>query len=251
MGTSSRVAVDHAHQQLVGLIERHRQEGVDRLPTEAELSTELGVSRNSLREALALLESQGVVSRRRRVGTLIVPTPDRADRSLLEYPIDSIVSIPDFFSGAGRPVEISSVTVVQELADATIAAQLDVAEGDDVYRVRRVYVWPDGPVAVGEHAIPKVLRGHGIHIEALTDGISTFLADVENIQVDVVEHTASAVAADDALARDLHVPRGTAMLVVDATLMAVEADTRRAVAIGRLAFDPRKVAVRATATPKR
>ena len=47
----------------------------ERLPSEAELSKQLGVSRATLREALRLLEEEKIVIRRHGVGTFINSKP--------------------------------------------------------------------------------------------------------------------------------------------------------------------------------
>jgi GntR family transcriptional regulator len=44
-----------------------------RLPTEARLSAEYGVAVSTVRQALATLETEGLITRRRRHGTFIVP----------------------------------------------------------------------------------------------------------------------------------------------------------------------------------
>ncbi|HHY62395.1 MAG TPA: GntR family transcriptional regulator, partial [Bacillota bacterium] len=41
----------------------------NRLPTEEELSQRFGVSRNTIREALSMLEMDGLITRRQGVGT--------------------------------------------------------------------------------------------------------------------------------------------------------------------------------------
>ena len=49
--------------------------GVARLPTERQLSADLGVTRSSIRSALALLEAQGQISREVGRGTFLRPLP--------------------------------------------------------------------------------------------------------------------------------------------------------------------------------
>lgn len=63
--------VDNVLQQIRNAISRGRFRSGDRLPSEFELMEELGVSRNSLREAMKILEAIGVVEIRRGDGTYI------------------------------------------------------------------------------------------------------------------------------------------------------------------------------------
>lgn len=53
------------------LLNRMRQGDLDRLPPEETLASELGVSRVKLRDVLAALETNGYISRRKGVGTVV------------------------------------------------------------------------------------------------------------------------------------------------------------------------------------
>ncbi|MDQ0230471.1 GntR family transcriptional regulator [Metabacillus malikii] len=56
-------------------IERGKYKEKEKLPSEFELSNELGVSRATLREALRILEEENVIIRRHGVGTFVNATP--------------------------------------------------------------------------------------------------------------------------------------------------------------------------------
>ena len=58
-------------QHIVDLIKDDTFSPGDRLPSEAEFSVRLGVSRPTLREALKSLEQEGVLLRKHGVGTFI------------------------------------------------------------------------------------------------------------------------------------------------------------------------------------
>ena len=57
----------------------------DRLPTEADLSSALGVNRSTVREGIRLLEESGIVERRagRRLFVVVPSTFDLAERTSL------------------------------------------------------------------------------------------------------------------------------------------------------------------------
>jgi GntR family transcriptional regulator len=68
-----------------------------KLPTEAELCQQFGISRFTAREAIRVLATAGLIHRRQRVGTVVIATPDAArythDASrvddLLQYATDT------------------------------------------------------------------------------------------------------------------------------------------------------------------
>src|SRR5262249_43539251 len=63
--------VDTAVARIREVIEQGRLRAGDRLPTEAELSEQLGVSRTVVREAVSQLESLGLLSVQRGRGTFV------------------------------------------------------------------------------------------------------------------------------------------------------------------------------------
>lgn len=67
-----------------------------RLPAERNLSAELGVARNTVREALDLLERRGIISRRAGSGSFVTWQPDRgleADASVADEHSDLVAAM--------------------------------------------------------------------------------------------------------------------------------------------------------------
>ena len=62
---------DDVARRVRALIEEQKLEAGMRLPAERQLAAQLGVSRNSLREALAMLVNEGVLLSRRGGGTFV------------------------------------------------------------------------------------------------------------------------------------------------------------------------------------
>ena len=61
-------------QQILNMIEtQHRFTVGDKLPNENDLAAELGVSRSTLREAIRILTTSGVLEIRRGKGTFVSP----------------------------------------------------------------------------------------------------------------------------------------------------------------------------------
>lgn len=86
-------------------------DGMQQLPSEAELSTRLGVSRSTVREALGHLSSRSRVRKVHGVGTFLLPEPER----ILDG-IETLVSYVDTIAQSGRVpgdeiLAVSSVSV--------------------------------------------------------------------------------------------------------------------------------------------
>src|SRR5699024_12579823 len=69
----------HLYLQVIDQIKRDIENGKyktkQKLPSEFQLSKELGVSRATLHEALRILEEENIVTRKHGVGTFVNPKP--------------------------------------------------------------------------------------------------------------------------------------------------------------------------------
>ncbi|PAV30058.1 GntR family transcriptional regulator [Virgibacillus profundi] len=76
---SIKIDSRHLYLQVIDEIKRDIESGKykekEKLPSEFQLSRQLGVSRATLREALRILEEENVVARRHGVGTFVNPKP--------------------------------------------------------------------------------------------------------------------------------------------------------------------------------
>jgi DNA-binding GntR family transcriptional regulator len=93
-----------------------------RLPTELELCEQFGISRFTARAAVRVLSSAGLVTRRQRVGTIVIATPDEA-----RYNQDA-ASLPDLLQYA-RDTDLRLVYVGKVTLSPTIAREFGVEAG--------------------------------------------------------------------------------------------------------------------------
>jgi len=90
----------HLYLQVIDQIRENIANGTykerERLPSEYELSKQLGVSRATLREALRTLEEDNIVTRRHGVGTFVNPKP------IFSSGIEQLHSITDMINNSGK-----------------------------------------------------------------------------------------------------------------------------------------------------
>jgi GntR family transcriptional regulator len=104
----------------------------DRLETEPVLARRLGVSRSTLRSAIALLEHEGHIERRHGAGTFVTARP------VLRNDLGQNFSVTEMISSAGLRAGTAEVQADLVPAPADIALQLQVEAGTALSRLRRV-----------------------------------------------------------------------------------------------------------------
>lgn len=182
-----------------------------RMPTEQELSAQFSVSRITARRALDELAQDGLVERKRRIGTTVIFTPpvapiegrmDRALESLLNF---------------GRSTQVKLLELETIPAPAPIAEALAVATGAPVVRVVRVRGLEGRPLGHFISFIPAE-RGVTLTRSALRATPMLSLIEQAGIQVGAATQTISATLADVTLSSALEVDIGSPILRVSRTV---------------------------------
>jgi GntR family transcriptional regulator len=149
---NSRTLTEAAHQELRQAIVNGTYSPGSQLPTEAELSELLGVSRTVVREALRVLEEDGLIDRRHGVGTFV-----REDSILKNLNFN--FGITEMIVAAGMVPGTSYFAVRHETADGEVAAQLNLASGSAILIIERVRTANERPVVYSLDMLPEALLG--------------------------------------------------------------------------------------------
>lgn len=166
----------------------------DRLPTEAMLSEHFGVSRSTTREALKLLEQEGIVTAIQGKGRFL-----SAVGSLnIERPVTKYESTTDMLMSLGYAVTTIVLSVTEEAADDTVAEALALQPGAPVIRLVRLRCGDDEPMVLSFNFIPRealpgplafrdwsvsvtsALEGHGQQVVSSLARISATSLDAED-----------------------------------------------------------------------
>jgi GntR family transcriptional regulator len=178
-----------------------------RLDNEIELSERLAVSRPTMRKAIERLVNQGLVVRRRGVGTVVVPKAVKRPMALS--------SLYDDLAQAGRQPKTKVLTVTTQAASPEVAAALSLPEGEPTIYLERLRYADDAPLAVMHNYLPSGLVELDNEMLAV-QGLYQVLRS-RGIQLQVATQTIAARAATYQEARLLEVGRNTPMLTMTRT----------------------------------
>ncbi|MGY3717408.1 GntR family transcriptional regulator [Sutcliffiella cohnii] len=138
------LVVDKLKQDIENNVYREKE----KLPSEFELSRQLGVSRATLREALRVLEEEGFVIRRHGVGTFVSPRP------VFSSGIEQLNSVTDMIIDAGmQPGTIHISSTIQNPTDDD-NEKFNGLEGEQVHYFERVRTANGQPVVYCIDKIP-------------------------------------------------------------------------------------------------
>ena len=184
----------------------------DRLPGERELSARLGVSRMTLRQALATLEHVGVLVRvPGRSGGAFVADPR------VECDLTGLAGFTEQMRRAHLQAEARVLLAETVPAPRSVAAALKTSVGAPVHEVVRVRSAGQSPVALERSFFPAL---PGFLDEDLGGSLYTLLADRYDLEPrTAVEHLDPVIARSDEAA-ELGVEPGTPLMLIERTAYA-------------------------------
>jgi len=184
----------------------------DRVPAEMELANELGVSRTTVRDALSRLENEGVIYRKQGAGTF-VNRPGLRIRSRL----DEIWSYEAVLEAHGYEPSTRVLDFSQLAADKRLAADLDLAEGEPILLVRKLFLEDEQPVILTCNYIPLAFISGPLENDAFVVPVFTYLSESAGQYLSYYLSEIVPVLADGDLAETLRIPSPTAVLSLEET----------------------------------
>lgn len=212
-----RIAVDRASpvplyfqvaQELERLIESGELPAGTRLDNEIILADRFGLSRPTLRRAIAYLVDRGLLVRRRGVGTQVVQPQVRRTVEL--------TSLYDDLNAAGRRPRTLVRSLRVEPATDAVAMALGLTAGAEVYVLERLRSAGDEPLALMHNHVPAGLVE--LSEESLAEHGLYELLRGAGITLKIASQRIGARSATAAEARLLGEPRGAPLLTMTRTV---------------------------------
>ncbi|QET04360.1 GntR family transcriptional regulator [Cupriavidus pauculus] len=186
------------------------------LPSELALADQYDVSRTTVRAALDIVEGLGLITRRRRAGTIVC---SKTTTNTYTKSVNTIEDLVNYASHTEREV----LGVSNVVADEALAAALECKPGTRWMRIRMLRTEMDGdgtPLCwndaylepkIGRRVAPLVPNGTGLLSQIIEQTVGVTVADIKQTI------GATTIAGD--MARRLLVDPGTAGLEITRTYL--------------------------------
>ncbi|UUL76137.1 GntR family transcriptional regulator [Pseudarthrobacter sp. Fe7] len=148
------------------------------IPTETELGADMKVSRTVVREALMLLEEDGLIRARRGVGRFVSDTLPRVG-------IERIRPFEDVLAGPGQTLEVKRTQAIRQAASEFVAPGIGVEPGSECWLWESVLIRDGEAIAhLQENVTAQPVsfdRSAPVPLEIADDGGATLLTTLNTL----------------------------------------------------------------------
>ena len=181
-------------------------------PTEAKLTSEFGVSRQTVRQAIARLENDGLLERRRGRGTTVA-------KAELEQPLRSLYSLARSIEAGGLE-ERSDVLTAEMRSNEEAAAALGLGAGVELVFIERLRFAGGEPLAIDRSWLPADIARPLLQVDLTRGSLYAALADVCDVRVTGGSERIRPVLPPRDDRTRLRLPQGEAALFVQRLALA-------------------------------
>lgn len=175
------------------------------LPSESDLAERYGATRNTVREALGLMRSEGLVDRRPRTGTTVVGQKATAGT-------DRLLALSEYVKTGDGTITNEVLAARTGPANPTVARKLGLATGDEVVLIERRRMVEGRPLSIDTTFVPHALGGPLLDADlAGTDLLHLMERDL-GVELMAASTSIEALPADPDAAALLAIPVGTPLL---------------------------------------
>ena len=180
------------------------------LPSEAELSKEAGINRNTVRHAIDLLIQKGMVEKKQGVGTVV----KRAYPLNPVHKLNSMTSFVDDFEIENVLIEDRIISKEKIEPTEDLKEKLMLKPGDSVVKIERIRIADKIPLVleIQYYSYEKFGRLLEINIEG---SMYRILTDKFNADLDHSVKTIRAVIPTERIARLLDIPISTPCIFLE------------------------------------
>lgn len=177
------------------------------LPGEAELAAEFSVSRNTIREALAALKTEGLIDRGPRVGTHVV-------QRKYDHGLDALIGLKETFKDYGE-VRNEVRAVMSVPAPVAVARRLQLDPGVPVVFIERLRYLGELPLSLDLTYLAPDIGEAVLQHPLETNDVFALIEQVTGQRLGSAAIALEAVSADPHSAATLQLPSGAPILMLE------------------------------------
>jgi GntR family transcriptional regulator len=193
--------------QLRNWIKTEYPEG-GQIPSEEELSSTLGISRGTLRQALSILDEEGFIVRKHGSGTFINPHVLR-----LRVRADLPFRLTDLIENAGYQASVNVLKKDIQTASHHLAKVLQLEEGTETMLLTRIFFADQEPAIYIRDQFPTSLICQDYTDQDLNNFLFEFLGKRCAVKLSYTLSEVIPISADSELAQQLKVELDTPLLM--------------------------------------
>ncbi|MFI9533742.1 GntR family transcriptional regulator [Nocardia fusca] len=179
----------------------------DTLPSEQQLATEHDTSRNTIRDALALLRDEGLIDRAPRVGT-------RVAARKYDHGLDALLGLQETLEGRGTVRnEVRAGQLIT--APRAVARRLGVAPGEQVVYLERLRYLGEHPLSLDLTYLAPEIGVRVLDHDLTHTDVFVLLEQLSGRSLGSADLTVEAIPADRHTAATLDVPDGAPLLMLE------------------------------------
>ncbi|MBS4960453.1 MAG: GntR family transcriptional regulator [Clostridiales bacterium] len=210
MKIETKSMYQYAKEAIVEYINNNK-ENIEKLPSEQDMADMMGVSRSTIREALRILEREGIIYSRHGVGTFIVKSPQS-----LTTNINTLESSTKIITDHGYAPGTLNVYCEVQKADERISSILGINKGDKIFYVERVRTADNEPVILVLDYFVYEDDMEKVYAQTKPESILDFLKNY-NISISYAVCGIKAVISDKQIEHKLMLKESKALLLLEQT----------------------------------
>jgi GntR family transcriptional regulator len=216
MGIRTAKRVNQVKAYMLDYIDRNRLKRNDQLPSEASIATDLGVSRNTLREAYIALESEGIIVRRHGIGTFVAQLP------VIQDSLNDFSSFGQIIQDSGYTPIYKTLSMSFDLAPACVYNVFSRPSSEKIRCIKRIVQADQKPVIYVEDYFSPVVEQASLDWDVFDGKTVQFLASGLDTPLHQIQSCIRAAAIDPEISPLLQLAPGTSILSVRSTIFTVD-----------------------------
>jgi GntR family transcriptional regulator len=188
------------------MIEKAQLKPGEMIPSERELAETYEISRMTVRQAINNLVSDGYLVRKRGKGTFVAAKK-------IEQPLKGLTSFSEDMRARGMEPGTNVLEFRIIPANQSLAQQLDIREGGDIYEIRRIRLADQLPMALETAYVPCALVP-GLTREIVSGSVYEFIENELGLKIKSGVQVLEASVARKVEAEILQMKEGAPVLLI-------------------------------------